>query len=185
MKSGLYYGWEGTGGGAADAADIFGQILEQVELGDYLGFDSALIGESHFVEGDLTGSVVDLLGALAGSTRFIRLGSAGKALALQHPANVAEDFAVIDLLSNGRAILGAGIGHSETAFGRALRASASKARPPLRLGLAAPPAAGAVVSNPLGNAIARSRSACAYLLITASPRGRLWSAMLLGDCDEL
>ncbi|MBI07633.1 MAG: hypothetical protein CMM54_11680 [Rhodospirillaceae bacterium] len=116
MKSGLYYGWEGTGGGAADAADIFGQILEQVELGDYLGFDSALIGESHFVEGDLTGSVVDLLGALAGSTRFIRLGSAGKALALQHPANVAEDFAVIDLLSNGRAILGAGIGHSETAF---------------------------------------------------------------------
>ena len=117
MRSGLYYGWELTGGGGSRAtADLYGEIMEQIELADHLGFDSALIGESHFADGDLTGSVVDLLGALAGSTRFIRLGSAGKALALQHPANAAEDFAVIDLLSNGRAILGAGAGESETAF---------------------------------------------------------------------
>lgn len=117
MRSGLYYGWERTGGaGAAGAADLYSQIMEQVELGDFLGFDSALIGESHFVDGDLTGSVIDLLGALASSTRFIRLGSAGKILALQHPVNVAEDFAVIDLLSNGRAILGASVGDSEVAY---------------------------------------------------------------------
>ncbi len=117
MRSGLYYGWELTGGGESRAtADLYGEMMEQIELADHLGFDSALIGESHFVDGDLTGSVVDLLGALAGSTRFIRLGSAGKALALQHPARAAEDFAVIDLLSNGRAILGAGIGDSEAAF---------------------------------------------------------------------
>ncbi len=117
MRSGLYYGWELTGGGGSPAAvDLYGEMLEQIELADHLGFDTALIGESHFVDGDLTGSVVDLLGALAGSTRFIRLGSAGRALALQHPARAAEDFAVIDLLSNGRAILGVGAGHSEAAF---------------------------------------------------------------------
>ena len=116
MRSGLYYGWELTGGGSRTAADLYGEMMEQIELADHLGFDSALIGESHFVDGDLTGSVVDLLGALAGSTRSIRLGSAGRALALQHPARAAEDFAVIDLLSNGRAILGAGIGDSEAAF---------------------------------------------------------------------
>ena len=117
MRSGLYYGWELTGGGGnRAAADHYGEMMEQIELADYLGFDTALIGESHFADGDLTGSVVDLLGALAGSTRFIRLGSAGKALALQHPARTAEDFAVIDLLSNGRAILGAGIGDSGSAF---------------------------------------------------------------------
>ena len=117
MRSGLYYGWELTGGGGSRAAaDHYGEMMEQIELADHLGFDTALIGESHFADGDLTGSVVDLLGALAGSTRFIRLGSAGKALALQHPARTAEDFAVIDLLSNGRAILGAGIGDSGSAF---------------------------------------------------------------------
>ena len=117
MRSGLYYGWELTGGGdSRAAADLYGEMLEQIELADRLGFDSALIGESHFEDGDLTGSVVDLLGALAGSTRFIRLGSAGTALALQHPVRAAEDFAVIDLLSNGRAILGAGAGTSEAAF---------------------------------------------------------------------
>ena len=116
MRSGLYYGWELTGGGSRAAADLYGEMLEQIELADHLGFDSALIDESHFSDGNFTGSVVDLLGALAGSTRFIRLGSAGKALALQHPARAAEDFAVIDLLSNGRAILGAGAGDSESAF---------------------------------------------------------------------
>ena len=116
MRSGLYYGWELTGGGSRAAASLYGEMLEQIELADHLGFDTALIGESHFADGDLTGSVVDLLGALAGSTRFIRLGSAGKALALQHPARTAEDFAVIDLLSNGRAILGAGAGVAEAAF---------------------------------------------------------------------
>lgn len=116
MRSGLYYGWELTGGGSRAAADLYGEMLGQIEPADHLGFDSALIGESHFADRDLAGSVADLLGALAGSTRFIRLGSAGKTLALQHPARTAEDFAVIDLLSNGRAILGAGAGHAEAAF---------------------------------------------------------------------
>ena len=32
MRSGLYYSWEGTGGGTTtDAADLYGQIMEQVE----------------------------------------------------------------------------------------------------------------------------------------------------------
>ena len=114
MRVGLYYGWELTGG--ANAADLYAAILEQVECADYLGFDSALIGESHFVETQLTASVLDLLGALAGSTKSIRLGTAGKALPLQHPARTAEDYAVLDLLSNGRVIAGVGPGESREAF---------------------------------------------------------------------
>lgn len=118
MRTGLYYGWDLTAG--ADAADLYAAILEQVERADHLGFDSALIGESHFVEGALTASALDLLGALAGSTRSIRLGTAGRALPLQHPARAAEDYAVLDLLSNGRAIAGVGAGSARegfTAFG--------------------------------------------------------------------
>ena len=46
MRSGLYYGWELTGGdGSAAAADLYGEMLEQIELADHFGFDSALIGE--------------------------------------------------------------------------------------------------------------------------------------------
>ena len=42
MRSGLYYGWELTGGdGSAAAADLYGEMLEQIELADHLGFDSA------------------------------------------------------------------------------------------------------------------------------------------------
>ncbi len=114
MRIGLYYGWELTAG--VDAADLYAAILEQVEYADHLGFDSALIGESHFVETDLTASALDLLGALAGSTRSIRLGTAGKALPLQHPARIAEEYAVLDLLSNGRLIAGVGPGNAEEGF---------------------------------------------------------------------
>ena len=114
MRTGLYYGWDLTAG--ADAADLYEAILEQVERADHLGFDSALIGESHFVEGALTASALDLLGALAGSTRSIRLGTAGRALPLQHPARAAEDYAVLDLLSNGRAIAGVGAGSAREGF---------------------------------------------------------------------
>ena len=44
MRVGLYYGWELTGG--ANAADLYAALLEQVECADYLGFDSARIGEN-------------------------------------------------------------------------------------------------------------------------------------------
>lgn len=114
MRVGLYYGWELTGG--QSAADLFSQMFEQVEEADYLGYDSALIGESQFSSREISASVPDLLGGLSGSTRFIRLGSLGKALPLQHPARIAEDYAVLDLLSNGRLIVGVGPGESTETF---------------------------------------------------------------------
>ena len=114
MRTGLYFGWEGTAG--CDAQALLGQVLEQVELGDHLGFDSCLFAESQFEDGQKSISVPELIGALAGTTHGIRLGSANRVLALQHPARIVENYAVLDQLTNGRLVCGVGVGEHAASY---------------------------------------------------------------------
>ena len=114
MRTGLFFGWELTDG--RRAADLYTEVLEQVEVADDLGFDSVLFGEGHFSASSVGSSLVGMIGAAAASTSTIRLGPAAKALALDNPARVAEDYAVLDLLSNGRLLVGVGPGESEAEF---------------------------------------------------------------------
>lgn len=114
MRTGLFYGWELTEG--RPAADVYAEVLEQVELADDLGFDSVLFSEGHFSASSTCASLVGMIGAAASSTRAIRIGTGVKALSLDNPARVAEDYAVIDLLSNGGLIFGVGPGEVEEEF---------------------------------------------------------------------
>lgn len=111
MRAGLYYGWEGTAG--SDTQALLAQVLDQVELGDHLGFDSCLFAESQFQETRASVSVPELIGALAGTTHGMRLGSANRQIALQHPARVVENYSVLDQLTNGRVICGIAVSEHE------------------------------------------------------------------------
>lgn len=51
-----------------------------------------------------------LLAAAAQRTKRMRLGSAVSILPMHHPVRIAEDFAMVDLLSKGRLDFGAGRG---------------------------------------------------------------------------
>ncbi len=114
MRTGLYFGWEGTAGN--DAQALLGQVLDQVELGDHLGFDTCLFAEPQFEHGRMSVSVPEIIGAVAGTTHGIRLGSANRVIALQHPARVVENYAVLDQLTNGRIVCGVGVGQHESSF---------------------------------------------------------------------
>lgn len=114
MRTGLYFGWEGTA--ASDTQALLGQVLDQVELGDHLGFDSCLFAESQFEDGRKSISVPEVVGALAGTTHGIRLGTANRLIALQHPARIVENYAVLDQLTNGRIVCGVGVGELEAGF---------------------------------------------------------------------
>jgi alkanesulfonate monooxygenase len=59
---------------------------------------------------------IALLSALAGVTRTIRLGTMVLVLPLRNPAYFAKEWATLDLLSNGRSILGVGVGWHEQEF---------------------------------------------------------------------
>ena len=90
-------------------------LLEEIELADAAGLDAFGIGEHH------TGEFADsappvLLAAAAARTKRIRLSSAITILSVADPVRVFEDFATLDLVSDGRAKIIAGRGAYAEAF---------------------------------------------------------------------
>jgi probable LLM family oxidoreductase len=90
-------------------------LMEEVELADRLGLDVFGIGEHHTGEFSDSAPPV-LLAAAAARTSRIRLSSAITILGVADPVRVFEDFATLDLVSNGRAEIVAGRGAYAEAF---------------------------------------------------------------------
>lgn len=110
---------------ARASAAIYQQTLEQIVLADKLGFDSYWIGEHHgYLEPDQVLSCPNpaiLLAAAAQRTQHIGPNTAVANLSLRHPLQIAEDYALVDLLSQGRLGLGIGRGsfaHEYAAIGQ-------------------------------------------------------------------
>jgi alkanesulfonate monooxygenase SsuD/methylene tetrahydromethanopterin reductase-like flavin-dependent oxidoreductase (luciferase family) len=92
-------------------------ILAQIELGDELGFDTAWLGELHFIPSfSCLASPLMILAAAAQRTRRIRLGTAVTLLPLHNPVKMAEDAATLDVLSGGRLEFGVGRGATPIYF---------------------------------------------------------------------
>jgi len=106
--------------GAADAT-VYQLALEQVELAERLGYDSAWVAQHHFDpdEGGLPSPLVFLAAAAARTSR-LRLGTAVVTLPSESILRLAEDVAVLDQISGGRLELGVAAGGTPrtfTAFG--------------------------------------------------------------------
>lgn len=97
-------------------AQLYAQVLEQGELADELGFDSFFVAEHHFHEYGAVPDPAVFLAALAQRTKKIRLGPAISILTFHHPLTVAENYAMVDILSNGRLIMGVGSGYLKHEF---------------------------------------------------------------------
>jgi alkanesulfonate monooxygenase SsuD/methylene tetrahydromethanopterin reductase-like flavin-dependent oxidoreductase (luciferase family) len=98
------------------SAELYGELLEQVEVADALGFESFWIAEHHFHEyGGIPRPPV-WMAAAAERTSRIRLGSAVVVLPFDNPLRTAEDYAMVDILSGGRLNLGVGSGYLKHEF---------------------------------------------------------------------
>jgi probable LLM family oxidoreductase len=84
-------------------------LLDEIELADRVGLDVFGIGEHHRPDYVVSSPAVVLAAAAARTTR-IRLTSAVTVLSSDDPVRVFQDFATLDLLSNGRAEIMAGRG---------------------------------------------------------------------------
>jgi probable LLM family oxidoreductase len=84
-------------------------LMEEIELADQLGLDMFALGEHHRPE-YLVSSPAVVLAAAAVKTKNIRLSSAVTVISSDDPVRVYQDFATVDLLSNGRAEIMAGRG---------------------------------------------------------------------------
>ncbi|BBK40352.1 luciferase [Allostella vacuolata] len=100
-----------------DPADRYRMAAEQIGHAESLGYDSAWVAQHHFHadEGGLPAPFVFLAHVAARTTR-IRLGTGIVTLPLELPIRVAEDAAVLDLMSGGRLEVGIGPGGNLTAF---------------------------------------------------------------------
>jgi probable LLM family oxidoreductase len=103
-------------------AERLGNLIEEIVLADQAGVDVFGLGEHHREE-YLDSAPAVILGAAAALTRTIRLTSAVTVLSAADPVRVFQNFATLDLLSNGRAEIVAGRGsfiESFPLFGLAL-----------------------------------------------------------------
>jgi len=94
-------------------------IKEQMELmyeSETLGFDSVWPAEHHFSEYGYCASPQVSLAAVAAKTKRIRLGTGVVVLPFHNPIRVAEDFAFLDLMSDGRVDFGVGRGYQPIEF---------------------------------------------------------------------
>lgn len=101
----------------APPAERYRLAAEQIRHAEKFGLDSAWIAQHHFheAEGGLPAPFA-FLGFVAAQTSRIRLGTGIVTLPLENPVRVAEDAAVVDLMSNGRLELGVGTGGNPSAF---------------------------------------------------------------------
>jgi probable LLM family oxidoreductase len=90
-------------------------LLEEVEMADRVGLDVFGIGEHHREE-FLDSAPVVLLAAAAARTKRIRLASAVTVLSAADPVRVFQEFATLDLISEGRAEIVAGRGSFTEAY---------------------------------------------------------------------
>ncbi len=84
-------------------------LMEEAELSDQVGLDVFAVGEHHRPEYVSSAPAV-ILAAAAERTKYIRLSSAVTVLGSEDPVRVFQQFATLDLLSNGRAEIMAGRG---------------------------------------------------------------------------
>lgn len=84
-------------------------LIESIELADQVGLDVFGLGEHHRPDFVSSAPVV-VLAAIAARTKRIRLSTAVTVLSSDDPVRVFQDFATLDLLSNGRAEIMAGRG---------------------------------------------------------------------------
>ena len=110
MRVGICYNVEYHPDVHKTPSHYFGQILEQVDLLEELGYDSAWFSEHHCAAYSF-GNPAVIAAAAAQRTKRIRIGTGVSLLPLHHPIMLAEQYGMLDVLSNGRLEYGIGRGY--------------------------------------------------------------------------
>ena len=113
MRFGLFYVLESPDG---DHRRAYKEMLGQIEYAEELGFDSVWLAEHHgSAYGSLPSPAV-AAAAIATMTERLRIGIAVSILPFSNPVRTAEDYAMVDVISNGRLDMGVGRGYQPREF---------------------------------------------------------------------
>jgi alkanesulfonate monooxygenase SsuD/methylene tetrahydromethanopterin reductase-like flavin-dependent oxidoreductase (luciferase family) len=96
--------------------DLYAAMLKQAETAEALGFDSIWLTEHHFTDDGYLPAMMPVAAAIAARTKRVTIGTYVLLAPFQHPLKLAEDAAVVDVISNGRLRLGIGQGYRQEEF---------------------------------------------------------------------
>jgi alkanesulfonate monooxygenase SsuD/methylene tetrahydromethanopterin reductase-like flavin-dependent oxidoreductase (luciferase family) len=99
-----------------ELASVYARALQRIEIMDRTGYDAVWLAEHHFSSFSVCPSV-HLMGMLAAArTTRLRIGTGVSLAPFYHPLRLAEEVALLDVLSGGRVNWGAGRGFARVEF---------------------------------------------------------------------
>jgi probable F420-dependent oxidoreductase len=99
-----------------EGGHYYQDALAEVTRAEELGFDSAWMEEHHSVANHYWPSPLPVLAGFATRTSRMLLGTDIMVAAFYHPVRLAEDIALLDIISGGRMIAGIAIGYKPDEF---------------------------------------------------------------------
>jgi alkanesulfonate monooxygenase SsuD/methylene tetrahydromethanopterin reductase-like flavin-dependent oxidoreductase (luciferase family) len=111
MRFGLTTDFRNPSNSGKTSATVYAETIELFAWAETLGFSAAYVFEHHFTGDDYMPSPMVAATAIAARTKRMRVGPDIAILPLYDPVRVAEDGAVLDVISNGRLDFGVGLGY--------------------------------------------------------------------------
>ena len=117
MKFALFILASWTEKDAKAQSRIYGEAVEQIQYAEELGFESVWIAEHHSSRYGIFPSLMPIVSYIAARTKNIRIGTGVSVLPFHNPILLAEESAMVDVLSNGRLEFGVGRGSAIYEYG--------------------------------------------------------------------
>jgi alkanesulfonate monooxygenase SsuD/methylene tetrahydromethanopterin reductase-like flavin-dependent oxidoreductase (luciferase family) len=95
---------------------VYQRALQRIEIMDQTGYDAVWLTEHHFSDYSVCPSIPVMGTYAAARTKNLRIGAGVTLAAFYHPLRLAEELALLDLLSGGRLNWGAGRGFDQREF---------------------------------------------------------------------
>src|SRR6202167_1076283 len=116
IRFGLWYNFRHPTQWPQSADRLYAETLDQIAWGENHGFDDVWLSEHHFIDDGYLPSILPVAAAIAARTKRIRIASGVLLMPFHNPVRLAEDIAVVDVISGGRLELGVGVGFKHEEF---------------------------------------------------------------------
>lgn len=111
MNVGIYFDLRNPERWKVDPTRLYGFTLEMCEEAEAFGCHSIWLSEHHLFTDGYLSQPLTMAAAIAARTQRCRIGTAIVVAPLHHPVELAEQAAVVDIISGGRVDLGLGAGY--------------------------------------------------------------------------